>query len=105
MRTHGIILTFATLFLGIQVLEIQAKPEFWDAFYTEVYTNAHGTQLNTLPSASSSDRPGRHCGVCHWDFGGGGQRNPYGSDFHEEVKHNDPDVALGLVENMDSDGD
>lgn len=40
--------------------------------FFDFYPVAEGTQLEDLPSSAS------HCGVCHFDFDGGGQRNPYG---------------------------
>jgi hypothetical protein len=51
---------------------VQARPTIRDAFFT-MYPSAVGTRLDTLPS-----NPG-HCGVCHYDFNGGGTRNFYGA--------------------------
>lgn len=41
------------------------------AFFV-VYPNATGTVLDSVPSHPA------HCGVCHFNFNGGGTRNPYG---------------------------
>ena len=40
--------------------------------FFDQYPTAEGTQLDDLPSNAG------HCGVCHFDFDGGGARNPYG---------------------------
>jgi hypothetical protein len=48
-----------------------ARPKIRQAFFT-AYPTAVGTRLDNVPS-----NPG-HCGVCHYDFNGGGPRNLYG---------------------------
>ncbi|MCK4414800.1 MAG: T9SS type A sorting domain-containing protein [Candidatus Eisenbacteria sp.] len=40
--------------------------------FFSLYSDAENTQLDDLPSNAG------HCGVCHFDFDGGGARNPYG---------------------------
>jgi cytochrome c553 len=40
--------------------------------FFDLYPEAAGTQLDDVPSNAG------HCGVCHFDFDGGGPRNPYG---------------------------
>ena len=69
-RPTGLLLAF------IFVLHASADPALArnpirSAFFA-VYPGAENTQLDGLPSDSN------HCGVCHLDFSGGGQRNPYG---------------------------
>lgn len=49
-----------------------ARPQIRQAFFA-VYPNAAGTVLDSVPSRAG------HCGVCHFDFSGGGARNPYGN--------------------------
>ena len=51
---------------------VHARPKIREAFFT-AYPSAVGTRLDVVPS-----NPG-HCGVCHYDFNGGGPRNPYGA--------------------------
>jgi len=48
-----------------------ARPSIRDAFFA-AYPQAVGSRLDTVPSQPT------HCGVCHYDFLGGGPRNPYG---------------------------
>ncbi|MEW6249438.1 MAG: Ig-like domain-containing protein [Planctomycetota bacterium] len=48
-----------------------ARENIREAFFA-AYPGAVGTVLDTVPSHPS------HCGVCHFDFSGGGPRNPYG---------------------------
>lgn len=57
----------------------EARNPYRKAFF-DVYPAAEATQLGELPSNAG------HCGACHFDFDGGGQRNPYGLEF---------EVALG----------
>ena len=47
-----------------------AKQFICDSFFA-FYPSANGTRLDTLPSHTT------HCGVCHYDFGGGAPRNYY----------------------------
>jgi hypothetical protein len=49
----------------------EARSNIRLAFF-EVYPGGIGTALDTVPSHAT------HCGVCHYDFSGGGPRNPYG---------------------------
>jgi len=49
----------------------QARPAIRQGFFN-VYPNAVGSRLDSVPSKSS------HCGVCHYDFNGGGPKNAYG---------------------------
>jgi len=64
--------------------------------FFSAYPQAVGSRLDDLPSNAD------HCGVCHFDFDGGGPRNPYGL----AVEATDRSVAaiLGLGGN-DSDAD
>ncbi len=61
-----------------------------------VYPSARGTVLDTVPSS-----PG-HCGTCHYDFSGGGPRNPYGLAVEAAGTSEAAIAALGAA---DSDGD
>ena len=82
---------------------VWARPEFRQAFY-DIYPDAVGTAIETVPSRSN------HCGVCHWKFTGGGQRNPYGVlvgdslDTHENTEQGWRD-AIHSIRNDDPDGD
>ena len=66
---------FAVFCLALTVIIIpgisQARNPFRNDFFG-VYPNAENTILDDVPSNKS------HCGVCHFDFDGGGPRNPYG---------------------------
>jgi hypothetical protein len=78
-----------------------ARNPIRNAFFN-VYTAAQNTQLDDLPSNAG------HCGVCHYDFDGGGPRNPYG--LAVEVARNSglyagDEEAIMSIENVDSDGD
>jgi hypothetical protein len=57
------------LVLGLQ--QSPARPNIRDAFFT-AYPGAVGSKLDSVPSHTT------HCGVCHYDFSGGGTKNPYG---------------------------
>jgi len=80
-----------------------ARSNLRDAFFA-VYPQAVGTVLDTVPS-----RPG-HCGVCHFDFTGGGPRNPYGLALEAALPGfpNNPNgrrQAVRSIEGLDSDVD
>lgn len=61
---------------------------------------AEGTQLDDLPSNAG------HCGVCHFDFDGGGARNPYGLAIEVGLSGGLSDTeAILAIENEDSDND
>jgi hypothetical protein len=80
-----------------------ARPNIRDAFFA-VYPDAVGTVIETVPSHPN------HCGVCHFDFGGGGARNPYGVRLGEALP-GFPSTAAGRqaavrsIEDLDSDTD
>jgi hypothetical protein len=76
-----------------------ARPPIRSEFFTQ-YPNAVGTQLDQLPSDS------KHCGVCHFDFSGGGPRNPYGLAIEVGINNglSNADAILAIEAN-DSDAD
>jgi hypothetical protein len=80
-----------------------AKPPIRQSFFG-AYPAAVGTRLDNLPSHAT------HCGVCHFDFNGGGARNPYGVRLGNVIggyPNNDAgrQQAMHSIENEDSDGD
>ena len=64
-----------------------ARPKIRQAFF-EVFPSAVGSRLDNLPSHSM------HCGVCHYDFNGGGTRNPWGATI-EAVLASYPNTDAG----------
>jgi hypothetical protein len=65
------------------------------------YPVLEDTQLDNLPSNTS------HCGACHFDFDGGGARNPYGLSIEVRLNaglSNDESVADVEFEDADNDG-
>jgi len=70
-----------------------------------VYTNAAGSRLDNgaLVGATRAD----HCGVCHFDFNGGGTRNPYGAAVEARYDSNNKNAteAVTFVRLQDSDVD
>ncbi len=74
-----------------------------DAFFN-AYPSAVGSKLDTVPSHPT------HCGVCHYDFSGGGTRNPYGVRLGQVIGNfpNNPNgrkQAVLSIQNEDPDGD
>jgi hypothetical protein len=58
---------------GLWCLPTQANPNIRKAFFDTVFPGAKNTQLDSLPSRAG------HCGVCHYNFQGGGDPwNPFG---------------------------
>ena len=79
--------------------EGEARNPIRSSFFTE-YPSANGTQLDQLPSDA------KHCGVCHFDFGGGGPRNPYGLAVEIGLGSGLSDnQAIQAIHNDDSDND
>ena len=79
----------------------QARNPIRSAFFN-VYPAADGTWIETLPSNSS------HCGVCHFDFDGGGPRNPYGLAVEIAIdsgQYADDEEAILSLEGEDLDAD
>ena len=81
---------------------VPAKPFIRTSFFN-AYPSAVGSVLDNLPSHSN------HCGVCHFDFNGGGPRNPFGRRVESVVKNLNTDAqrvaAIHSIENEDPDGD
>jgi len=96
----AVLFSVTILFLDGFDQEAQAKQEYRDAFFT-VYAGAVGTTIETVPSRTN------HCGVCHWRFNGGGERNPYGARLQEVLGVHDTfeeDILSIQSEDPDSDG-
>ena len=96
-RSFGLFLTFASCTL--LYLQAEARPPIRADFFA-TYPNAVGSKLDVLPSNS------KHCGLCHFDFLGGGPRNPYGSGIEVGRNNGLTNVqAMQAIENVDSDND
>ncbi len=72
-----------------------AKPPIRAAFFS-VYPSAVSSTLDNLPSKAG------HCGVCHYDFNGGGTRNPYGIAVGNNGSNSN---AVWIIRVLDPDGD
>ncbi len=82
---------------------VEARPNIRAAFFS-VYPSAVGSCLDTVPS-----HPG-HCGVCHYNFNGGGTRNWFGTNVEATLpSYPNSDVgrsnAIYFIRNLDPDGD
>jgi hypothetical protein len=101
MRAGAVCSLFAALLLMSPAAH--ARPNIRDAFFA-VYPDAVGTVIETVPSHAN------HCGVCHYDFSGGGPRNPYGVRLGEALP-GFPSTAAGRqeavrsIEDLDPDTD
>ncbi|MBU1950348.1 MAG: hypothetical protein KJ927_16655, partial [Candidatus Eisenbacteria bacterium] len=77
----------------------EARNPIRNAFFS-TYPIAVNTQLDDLPSN------GGHCGVCHFNFDGGGARNPYGLGVQIGINGGLSYVdAFLAIQNDDSDAD
>jgi hypothetical protein len=84
---------------GLISTSAEAKNPIRTAFF-DYYTSAVGSRLIDLPSHTS------HCGVCHFDFTGGGPRNPYGQALEaEEPTAGSWAAAIANIDGDDSDLD
>jgi hypothetical protein len=78
----------------------QARPPIRVAFFS-TYTNAVGSKLDSLSTKAG------HCGACHYDFNGGGTRNPYGAAVEVVYNSNGKNAAAAIasVRGADSETD
>lgn len=83
------------LLLAAVAAVADARAPIRKAFFS-VYPSAVGTRLDNLPSHTT------HCGVCHYDFNGGGTRNPYGIAVGATSLDS---AGVRSIQNLDSDGD
>jgi hypothetical protein len=103
LRTSAVCLVVicSSVFLSLLASQTEAKTPIRNSFFN-VYPSALSSRLDDLAS-----NPG-HCGVCHFDFEGGGPKNPYG--LAVDVARNsgsystDEDAIVG-IEGEDSDND
>lgn len=96
-RVHPLLGTLVLLLLCSHVAE--AKNPIRTAFF-DTYPSADGSVLNTLPSNAS------HCGMCHYDFNGGGPRNGYGQRVEAlRASGSSSEAAFLAIEGEDSDND
>jgi hypothetical protein len=87
---------FALLLSGINA---HARMPIRSIFFS-IYPQAVGTQLDDLPSNRG------HCGACHFDFNGGGRRNPYGLAVEIGLRNGlSNEQAILAVDGVDSDAD
>jgi cytochrome c553 len=91
----------AFVVVGLVPLHALARPPIRRAFF-DVYTTATGSRLDDLASNAG------HCGLCHYDFDGGGPRNAYGARIEVAInsgQYPTTEAAIQSVENLDSDND
>ena len=72
---------FFGAFLLMSGIGLDARNPIRSSFFS-YYPGAVGSALDDLPSN------GGHCGVCHYDFNGGGPRNPYGVSIEAVAQAN-----------------
>ena len=95
MRTRSFLGVAGFVAVVFFISTAEARKPYRNNFF-DAYPNAVGTTLDTVPSFPD------HCGVCHYDFNGGGLKNPFG----EAVFATDRSVAAILALGpLDSDGD
>jgi len=77
----------------------EARNPYRTAFFN-IYPQALGTRLATLPSAPN------HCGGCHFQFGGAGPRNDYGVAVGDGIQqYGNATAAINAIAGLDSDSD
>jgi hypothetical protein len=95
------VLVTSVIFVVTMSPRTYARPPIRKAFFN-VYPSAVGSRLDDLPSNSG------HCGVCHFDFNGGGPRNPYGLAVQVAIAsgmYASTEAAIQSVQTNDSDVD
>jgi hypothetical protein len=98
MSRHVVLALVLVLMLTLSASVLARNPirrEFFNLYPAAEYT--------TLDDVTSN--PG-HCGVCHFDFDGGGQRNPYGVSIEAGLNGGlSNEQAILAIELNDSDND
>jgi hypothetical protein len=82
--------------LAVTSQNAAARNPYRKAFF-QAYPQAKNTVLDDLPSHAG------HCGVCHYDFSGGGTRNLYGLAVEATPNRDQADILS--LDGLDSDGD
>jgi len=82
--------------LAVTPQNARARNPYRKAFF-QAYPQANNTVLDDVPSHAG------HCGVCHYDFGGGGPRNLYGQAVEATPNRDQADILS--LDGLDSDGD
>ena len=90
-RCATLVLSLAVALVSVAEARAPIRKNFFSAYPTAV-----GSRLDNLPSHTT------HCGVCHYDFNGGGTRNPYGVAVGGTAMAAAAILGLG---GLDSDGD
>lgn len=91
---------FVCVVVGLLGAQTAASKNPYRKDFYDAYPVAVGTQLDDLPSNAG------HCGACHFDFGGGGPRNPYGLGVEVGINNGlTPTDAILAIESDDSDAD
>ncbi len=93
----------AAISLLLAPIPAGAYPYIRQAFFT-AYPEANNTRLDRRADTS------QHCGVCHFDFDGGGPRNPFGQAVEAQLPFYPPTLqgrvdAILSIENDDPEGD
>jgi hypothetical protein len=83
-------------YISLTCHQAHARNPYRKAFF-QAYPQAKNSVLDDVPSHAG------HCGVCHYDFSGGGTRNLYGQAVEATPNRDQADI-LGL-DGLDSDGD
>jgi len=89
------IIVFVVIAVSTLPEYVSARNPYRKAFF-QAYPTAKGSVLDDVPSHLG------HCGVCHYDFGGSGPKNPYGQAV--EATDRSKEAILGLG-GFDSDAD
>lgn len=98
-RLSAIVLCLSLAAFLFSADEAGARKPIRNTFFS-LYPVATDTPLDDLPSNSG------HCGICHFDFNGGGPRNPFGLGVEIGLGNGlSNEQAILAIENNDSDGD
>ncbi|MHC5077043.1 MAG: hypothetical protein ACYTFM_11530 [Planctomycetota bacterium] len=92
-QIHFTIILIITIFLVCSIS--LARTPIRKAFF-QAYPTAKNSVLDDVASHAG------HCGVCHYDFGGSGPKNPYGEAVAATDRSKDGILGIG---GDDSDGD
>jgi len=101
MRSRSLLVLAAVSALTFAGARVYAFNSLKNAFM-RVYPTAVNSILDDVPSNTN------HCGLCHYDFDGGGARTPYGEAVRvarDSGSYANDDEAIAAIGPDDSDGD
>ena len=97
MRASSLVVLCSSVAIAAVLIPANSlsRPPIRRAFF-DAYPSAKNTRLDNLPSNSG------HCGVCHYDFNGGGPRNAYGAKVEVAINSGLFPTTLAAIQSLNT---